>query len=404
MAHGSDKKTKTAALIAAFIIFYCNFASAIYQTEKNKMNEENKRHRVGITIGDTNGIGIEVALKAVSVPEMMDMCTPLIYGSSKIISYHRNACNLPGFQINHTKSADKIKDNMPNLVECIDQDIKIELGHPTKQAGQAAFIALEAAVRDLKAGLIDVLVTAPINKDNIQSEQFQFPGHTEYLESAIGDGNKALMILCNANLRIALATIHLPLSKVPTALNADGIRNKLQLLNDSLKRDFNIDGPRIAVLSLNPHGGENGILGTEEKDIIIPAMQQAQDEDGILCFGPFAADGFFGARQYRRFDGVLAMYHDQGLAPFKTIAMDEGVNFTAGLPYVRTSPDHGTGYDIAGQGIANETSMRHAIYTAIDVYRNRIRYDEARQNPLPKLFQDRGRDNVKLDLTKGEQQ
>ena len=404
MAHGSDKKTKTAALIAAFIIFYCNFASAIYQTEKNKMNEENKRHRVGITIGDTNGIGIEVALKAVSVPEMMDMCTPLIYGSSKIISYHRNACNLPGFQINHTKSADKIKDNMPNLVECIDQDIKIELGHPTKQAGQAAFIALEAAVRDLKAGLIDVLVTAPISKDNIQSEQFQFPGHTEYLESAIGDGNKALMILCNANLRIALATIHLPLSKVPTALNADGIRNKLQLLNDSLKRDFNIDGPRIAVLSLNPHGGENGILGTEEKDIIIPAMQQAQDEDGILCFGPFAADGFFGARQYRRFDGVLAMYHDQGLAPFKTIAMDEGVNFTAGLPYVRTSPDHGTGYDIAGQGIANETSMRHAIYTAIDVYRNRIRYDEARQNPLPKLFQDRGRDNVKLDLTKGEQQ
>ncbi len=368
------------------------------------MNEENKRLRVGITIGDTNGIGIEVALKAVSVPEMMDMCTPLIYGSSKIISYHRNACNLPGFQINHTKSADKIKDNMPNLVECIDQDIKIELGHPTKQAGQAAFIALEAAVRDLKAGLIDVLVTAPISKDNIQSEQFQFPGHTEYLESAIGDGNKALMILCNANLRIALATIHLPLSKVPTALNADGIRNKLQLLNDSLKRDFNIDGPRIAVLSLNPHGGENGILGTEEKDIIIPAMQQAQDEDGILCFGPFAADGFFGARQYRRFDGVLAMYHDQGLAPFKTIAMDEGVNFTAGLPYVRTSPDHGTGYDIAGQGIANETSMRHAIYTAIDVYRNRIRYDEARQNPLPKLFQDRGRDNVKLDLTKGEQQ
>ena len=368
------------------------------------MNEENKRLRVGITIGDTNGIGIEVALKAVSVPEIMDMCTPLIYGSSKIISYHRNACNLPGFQINHTKSADKIKDNMPNLVECIDQDIKIELGHPTKQAGQAAFIALEAAVRDLKAGLIDVLVTAPISKDNIQSEQFQFPGHTEYLESAIGDGNKALMILCNANLRIALATIHLPLSKVPTALNADGIRNKLQLLNDSLKRDFNIDGPRIAVLSLNPHGGENGILGTEEKDIIIPAMQQAQDEDGILCFGPFAADGFFGARQYRRFDGVLAMYHDQGLAPFKTIAMDEGVNFTAGLPYVRTSPDHGTGYDIAGQGIANETSMRHAIYTAIDVYRNRIRYDEARQNPLPKLFQDRGRDNVKLDLTKGEQQ
>ncbi len=367
------------------------------------MNEENRRLKVGITIGDTNGIGIEVAMKAIAVPEMMDLCIPVIYGSSKIVSYHRNACNLPGFQINHTKSADKIKDSMPNLVECIDQDIKVELGQPSKQAGLASFIALEAAVRDLKMGLIDVLVTGPISKDNIQSEQFHFHGHTEYLESAAGDGNTALMILCNNALRIALVTTHLPLAQVPLALNTEDIRKKLQLFNTSLMRDFNIGRPRIAVLSLNPHGGENGILGTEEKDIIIPAMQQAQDEDGILCFGPFAADGFFGARQYRRFDGVLAMYHDQGLAPFKTIAMDEGVNFTAGLPIVRTSPDHGTGYDIAGQGIANESSMRHAIYTAIDVYRNRARYDQARVNPLPKLFQDRGRDNVKLDLTKGEQ-
>ena len=293
---------------------------------------------------------------------------------------------------------------MPNLIECIEQDIKIELGQPSKQAGLAAFIALEAAVRDLKAGLIDVLVTAPINKDNIQSEQFHFPGHTEYLESAAGEGEKALMLLCTSNLRIALATNHLPLAQVPLTLTIDGIREKLRAFNHSLKRDFHIDGPRIAVLSLNPHSGENGILGTEENDIIIPAIQQAFDEDGIQCFGPYAADGFFGARHYRRFDGVLAMYHDQGLAPFKTIAMDEGVNFTAGLPIVRTSPDHGTGYDIVGQGIANESSMRHAIYTAIDVFRNRISYDEARQNPLPKLFQDRGRDNVKLDLTKGEQQ
>ncbi len=367
------------------------------------MSEENKKLKVGITIGDTNGIGIEVALKAVAVPEMMELCVPVIYGSSKIISYHRNACNLPGFQINHSKSAERLKDNMPNLIECIDQDIKIELGQPSKQAGMASFIALEAAVRDLKAGHIDVLVTAPISKDNIQSEQFNFTGHTEYLESAAGEGNKALMILCAPNVRVALATTHLPLAQVPTALTIDGIREKLRLFNTSLKRDFNIDGPRIAVLSLNPHSGENGMLGSEERDIILPAMQQAVDEDGVQCFGPYAADGFFGARHYRRFDGVLAMYHDQGLAPFKTIAMDEGVNFTAGLPIVRTSPDHGTGYDIAGQGIANETSMRHAIYTAIDVFRNRISYDEARKNPLPKLFQDRGRDNVKLDLTKGEQ-
>lgn len=371
--------------------------------KSHNMSEENhKRLKVGITLGDTNGIGIEVALKAVGVPEMMDLCIPVMYGSSKTVSYHRNACNLPGFQINHTKSASNIKENMPNLVDCIDQDIKIELGQPSKQAGLAAFMALEAAVHDLKTGLIDVLVTAPISKENIQSDQFHFPGHTEYLESAAGDGEKALMLLCTGNLRVALVTTHLQMTQVPAAITIDGIREKLRLLDISLKRDFNIDGPRIAVLSLNPHAGENGILGNEERDIIIPAIQQALDEDRIQCFGPYAADGFFGARQYRRFDAVLAMYHDQGLAPFKTIAMDEGVNFTAGLPIVRTSPDHGTGYDIAGQGIANESSMRHAIYTAIDVYRNRIRYDEARQNPLPKLFQDRGRDNVKLDLTKEE--
>lgn len=367
------------------------------------MSENNKKRlKVGITVGDTNGIGIEVVMKAIAVPEMMDLCIPVIYGSSKIVSYHRNACNLPGFQLNHTKSAANIKDNVPNLVECIDQDIKIELGHPSKQAGLASFLSLESAVRDLKNGLIDVLVTAPISKDNIQSEQFHFTGHTDYLESAAGEGANALMLMCSAGLRIALATTHLPLAQVSAELTTEGVREKLRLFNTSLKRDFNIDGPRIAVLSLNPHGGENGMLGTEERDIILPAMQQALDEDGVQCFGPYAADGFFGARHYRRFDGVLAMYHDQGLAPFKTIAMDEGVNFTAGLPIVRTSPDHGTGYDIAGQGIANESSMRHAIYTAIDVYRNRIRYDEARQNPLPKLFQDRGRDNVKLDLTKSE--
>lgn len=365
-------------------------------------NNNSNRLKVGITIGDTNGIGIEVALKAVGIPEMMDLCVPVIYGSSKVVSYHRNACNLPGFQINHTKSARNLKENMPNLVECIDQEIKVELGHPSKQAGQAAFLALESAVRDLKSGLIDALVTAPISKENIQSDQFHFPGHTEYLESTAGEGNKALMILCTSGLRVALATIHVPLSQVATSLTVEGIREKLRLFNASLKRDFNIDGPRIAVLSVNPHAGENGILGTEEHDIILPAMQQSLDEDGVQCFGPYAADGFFGARHYRRFDGVLAMYHDQGLAPFKTIAMDEGVNFTAGLPIVRTSPDHGTGYDIAGQGIANESSMRHAIYTAIDVCRNRVRYDEAHQNPLPKLFQDRGRDNVKLDLTKSE--
>ena len=358
-------------------------------------DNNNKRLKVGITIGDTNGIGAEVAMKAVATPEMTDLCTPIIYGSGKIISYHRNACNLPGFQINHAKSAAAVKDNMPNLIECIDQDIKVELGHPSKQAGQASFAALEAAVRDLKEGLIDVLVTAPISKDNIQSDQFQFPGHTEYLESAAGDGNQALMILCTHGLRVALVTTHLPMTQVPAALSIEGIREKLRLFNESLKRDFNIDGPRIAVLSLNPHAGENGMLGTEERDIIAPAIQQALDEDGIQSFGPYAADGFFGARHYRRFDGVLAMYHDQGLAPFKTIAVSDGVNYTAGLPIVRTSPDHGTAFDIAGQGKADENSMRQAIYTAIDVFRNRQNYDEPLENPLPKLFHEKREDGDK---------
>ncbi len=364
------------------------------------MSEENKRLKVGITIGDTNGIGAEVILKTIGVSEMMELFIPVIYGSSKILNYHRNACHLPQTQINYTKDAARLKDNMPNLVECIDQDIKVELGQPSKQAGMASFLALEAAVRDLKAGLIDALVTAPISKDNIHSDHFQFPGHTEYLESSAGEGAKAMMVMCTADLRIALATTHLPLSQVPEALTINGIREKLRLFNETLKRDFSVSCPRIAVLSLNPHAGENGLLGSEERDIILPAIQQSLDEDGVQCFGPYASDGFFGARHYRRFDGVLAMYHDQGLTPFKTIAMDEGVNFTAGLPIVRTSPDHGTGYDIVGQGIANESSLRHAIYTAIDVCRNRARYDEAHQNPLPKLFQDRGRDNVKLDLTK----
>jgi 4-hydroxythreonine-4-phosphate dehydrogenase len=277
----------------------------------------------------------------------------------------------------------------------------VELGQPGKQAGKAAFEALEAAVSDLKRGDIDVLVTAPINKDNIHSEEFNFPGHTEYLEASTGDGEKALMILCNDTMRVALVTTHVPLAKVAQAINKENIIQKLHTFNKSLMRDFGIQNPRIAVLALNPHSGDNGLLGNEEKDIIAPAIQEASD-DHIMCFGPYAADGFFGNNQYRRFDGVLAMYHDQGLAPFKTIAMNEGVNVTAGLPIVRTSPDHGTGYDIAGKGVASEASMRHAIFTAIDIYRNRQRYDDMYRNPLKKQYFDKGKDNVVLDLTKIE--
>ncbi len=362
---------------------------------------DEKKIRVGITQGDTNGIGLEVALKVIAVPEFMEICTPIIYGAGKVVTYHRKAIDMPGFQINHAADADHVKAGMPNLIEVGGSDeVKVELGTPSKQAGHAAYQALEAAMADLKQGKIDVLVTAPINKDNIQSEEFNFPGQTEYLEASAGEGHKALMILCTEGIRVALVTTHLPLSQLSQAITTQGIRDRLREFNASLQRDFGIERPRIAVLSLNPHAGENGLLGNEEQQVIRPAIDQAYDEDRIVCFGPYAADGFFGSRQYRRFDGVLAMYHDQGLAPFKALAMDSGVNFTAGLPFVRTSPDHGTGYDIAGKGVAREDSMRQAIYTAIDIWRNRKAYDEAHAHPLRKQYHDKGKDNVVLDLTK----
>lgn len=359
----------------------------------------NRKIRIGITHGDTNGVGYEVILKCFASNDILELCVPIIYGSSKIMNYHKKAMGIQTTQVNITRDVKNIKEGALNLIDVVTDEVKVELGQPGKQAGRAAFISLEAAVGDLKRGDIDVLVTAPINKDNIHSEEFAFAGHTEYLEASTGDGEKALMILCNDAMRVALVTTHVPLASVASAITKDAIVEKLRIFNASLQRDFNIDNPRIAVLGLNPHCGDNGLMGTEEKDVIAPAIQEANDER-ILCFGPYAADGFFGNSQYRRFDGVLAMYHDQGLAPFKAIAMDDGVNFTAGLPIVRTSPDHGTGYDIAGQGVASEASMRHAIFAAIDIYRNRLRYDEMYRNPLRKQYFDKGKDNVVLDLTK----
>ncbi len=278
----------------------------------------------------------------------------------------------------------------------------MELSKSTPVAGESAFKALEAAVTDMKRGVVDVLLTAPINKHNIQNEDFHFPGHTEYLEKCFGGlDKKALMILMKDDLRVALVTGHIPLSQVASSLNVGDIVNKLRIFNQSLKQDFGIVKPRIAVLSLNPHAGDAGLLGTEEETIIIPAMQEAEKK-GVMSFGPYAADGFFGSQMYDKFDGVLAMYHDQGLAPFKTLAMDDGVNYTAGLPIVRTSPAHGTAYDIAGQNVASEESFRQALYAALDIFRNRLRYQEATANPLRKQYFDRGGDNEKLDLTKDD--
>lgn len=357
--------------------------------------------RVGITQGDTNGIGYEVILKALQNQQMTELFTPVVYGSAKTASYHRKALELQPVSMNVIRNSADIKDGVNNLVEVANEEVKVELGVSSEIAGRAAFDALERAVTDLKQGYIDVLVTAPINKKSIQSEQFTFPGHTEYLEASIGDGDKALMILFSDKIRVALVTTHVPVSRIGEYITKDAVLDKLFAFNRSLKSDFGIVRPRIAVLSLNPHAGDGGLLGKEEQEVIAPAIAEAVDKK-VVAFGPYAADGFFGNEMYKHFDGVLAMYHDQGLAPFKTIAMESGVNFTAGLPYVRTSPDHGTGYDIAGKNEANEQSMREAIYAAIDIYRNRCNYAEMTQNPLRRMYFDKSGDKEVLDLTKVE--
>ena len=364
---------------------------------------EERLIRVGITHGDINGIGYEVILKTFADSRLTELCTPVIYGSSKIAAYHRKAMELPPVNMNIISRAEDAGANRVNIINCVDDDTKVELSKSTEIAGDAAFKSLEAAVADIKRGVIDVLVTAPINKHNIQNDNFHFPGHTEYLEDCFGNQDrKALMILMNNDIRVALVTGHLPLSQIASSITVGDIVTKLRIFNHSLKQDFGIVKPRIAVLALSPHAGDAGLLGTEEETIIIPAMKEAEKK-GVMSFGPYPADGFFGSRMFDKFDGVLAMYHDQGLAPFKALAMDDGVNFTAGLPVVRTSPAHGTAYDIAGKNVASEDSFREAVYVALDVYRNRIRYREATANPLRKQYFDRGGDNEKLDLTKDEE-
>lgn len=348
---------------------------------------EKKLIRVAITHGDTNGIGYEVILKTFEEPGMLELCTPIIYGSPKAAAYHRKMLNLQtNFSI--IDKSEDAQDGRVNLLTTFDEEVKIEMGQPTAEAGEAALKALDRAMTDYRAGLYDVLVTAPINKNDIQSERFHFCGHTEYIENSVGDGKKALMILMNGSLRVALVTTHLPIKDVAQAITKEAIVEKTRIFHESLKRDLRIANPRIAVLALNPHAGDNGLLGTEEQEAIIPAIEELE-ATGIQAFGPYPADGFFGSGMYSRFDGIMAMYHDQGLAPFKALAIEDGVNFTAGLPIVRTSPDHGTAYDIAGKGVADESSLRHAIYTAIDIYRNRISYDEPMGNPLPKLYHEK---------------
>lgn len=360
------------------------------QEKNTSANEKPTLLRVGITHGDTNGVGYEIILKAFAEQTMFEVCTPVVFGSAKIGSYHRKALGIET-QFHFVNSAKDAVDRRLNLVNCFDNDVNVEFGRTSQEAGRAAYWALEAATEALKNGEIDVLVTAPICKNAIQSPDFNFAGHTEYLANRIGEGNEPLMILANDVMRVALVTTHLPISEVAAAITKENVAKKIRQLNKSLQHDFLISAPRIAVLGLNPHNGDDGVMGHEEKEAIAPAVQEAV-EQGIQCFGPYPADGFFGAGMFSHFDAVLAMYHDQGLAPFKALSMDNGVNITAGLPYVRTSPDHGTAFDIAGCNKASEASFRQAIYTAIDIHRNRKADDEARKNPLPKLYHERKED------------
>ena len=358
--------------------------------------EHDKKIKVGITHGDINGIGYEVLLKALGDTRITELCTPVIYGSAKIANYYRKGMELPEFKLFQIDSPDSAATDEINIINVVGEDCKLEPGQPTPNGGKAALTALERAVSDLRDGLIDVLVTAPINKKTIHSDDFNFPGHTEYLQDRLGEGHQAMMIMCAEGLRVVLVTIHEPISNVPGSITSKGITDKLVAFNRSLVEDFGIHGPRIAVLSLNPHAGDGGIIGSEETEIIAPAIEEAMKRK-VLAFGPYAPDGFFGSGNYAKFDGVLAMYHDQGLTPFKVLAGERGVNFTAGLPYVRTSPDHGTAYDIVGQGKADEQSMREAIYSAIDIYRNRRREAAATANPLRRQSYDKGNDKLPVE-------
>ena len=333
---------------------------------------------VGISIGDLNGIGIEVILKTFDDKRMLEFCTPVLFGSTKVISHHKKAINSE-VNIHGITSISQITHNKVNLLNIWKEEVAIELGQSTKISGEYAAKSLESATNHLKEKKIDVLITAPINKETIQSETFNFPGHTEFLQSKL-DG-ESLMILMTDELKIGLITGHIPVSKVSETITSDLIKKKVNLMYNSLVKDFAIDKPKIAVLGLNPHNGDKGIIGGEEQEMIIPTIKEIQ-ETGKLVFGPYAADGFFGAESYKQFDGILAMYHDQGLAPFKALSFGKGVNFTAGLSEIRTSPDHGTAFEIAGKGTANEASFKEALFTGLQIFRTRNEYAELTENPL----------------------
>jgi 4-hydroxythreonine-4-phosphate dehydrogenase len=337
--------------------------------------------KIGISIGDVNGIGLEIIIKTLADSQIYNYCTPIVYGHTKLASFYRRSIRLDDlnfFVIDHPSGSKR--DHKPNMINCWEEDIKVEPGVVNAALGKYSFISLERATNDLISGNIDALVTAPINKDNIQSDEFNFPGHTEYLQARDGAA-ESLMFLVSDTLKVGVVTGHIPISSVAQSITTEKIVAKLKLMDSSLRNDFWIRKPKIAVLGLNPHASDNGLIGNEEQTIITPAVEQARSNN-ILAFGPYAADGFFANGSYLQFDGVLAMYHDQGLIPFKQIAFESGVNFTAGLNFVRTSPDHGTAFDIAGKNQASEISFREALFTAIHIVKHRRETMELHENPL----------------------
>ena len=342
------------------------------------MMQNEEKIKVGISIGDINGIGLEIILKTFSDKRMLELCTPVIYASNKLVTSYKKLIN-SNLQVQGSSSASQVFEGKINLINVWKEDVNIEIGKATKIGGEYGFKSLDAATKDLKEGLIDVLVTAPINKDTIQSENFKFPGHTEYLESKLE--GESLMILMTDELKIGLITGHIPISEVSKTITSELIKKKTLNLINTLKQDFSIRKPKIALLGLNPHCGDKGVIGDEDEKVIRPTIQELFSQD-LLVYGPYSADSFFGSKTYKQFDAVLAMYHDQGLAPFKSIAFGKGVNYTAGLDKIRTSPDHGTAFEIAGKNEADETSFKEALFQAIKIFKTRNEYKELTQNVL----------------------
>lgn len=359
----------------------------------------NKRIKVAISHGDINGINYEILYKLFEDDRILELFTPIIYGSVKAAEHWYEVLKVEGTRWHKINQPEDARDGVVSIIDCSgNHHVEVTSGQPTALAGELAYEALARAVKDVKAHRADVLVTGPINKSTMPRDRFPYAGHTQYLEAEASTEGGSLMILCSGDTRVALATGHIPVSEVANQLTEERIISRCIVLEEGLKRDFSITKPRIAILGLNPHAGDNGLIGDDEQQVITPAIQELHQR-GIIAFGPYPADGLWGSGRYDSFDAVLAMYHDQGLAPFKALHMSEGVNATLGLSIVRTSPDHGTGYDIAGQGIASPDSMRHAIYQAIDMLRARRAWEQANRNPLRRIYHNRGRDDERLDLS-----